>query len=255
MIENIEQKELIEKKPLIVGMLGCLASGKTTISKELGARWGIEPIEEKFPLNPFLEKFYENPSEFSFRSQMFFLTSKVEQLKGVEKNKVSVFDPGLTMDFLYAKTHYKMGWMNNGEWNLYQDVFYALSGKGNLPYPDMHIVVIANQEDLRRRIIDRGRGYERWILENYPDYLEKLVESVDEWSRKEEKDSYKFVANTSLGGFSGSVEALANRIESHICLKFGLDSDYTLPHIHPPKITHASDIFPGGGSESARLAR
>lgn len=253
MIERVENKERIEKKPLVIGMVGCLASGKSTLSAELGGRWGIKPIEENYPANPFLEKFYENPPEFSFRSQIFFLTSKVEQLKVVETDKVSLFDPGLTMDFLYAKTHHKMGWMNDGEWNLYQNVFYALSGKGSLPYPDMHIVVIANQEDLRRRIIDRGRGYERWILENYPEYLENLVESVDEWSRKEEKNAYKFIANTSLEGYSGSVEALANRIESHIRLKFGPNSNYTLPNIHPSKISHIEDIFPG--SNSARFRR
>lgn len=253
MIERVENKERIEKKPLVIGMVGCLASGKTTLSKELGSRWGMEPIEEKFPENPFLAKFYENPTEFSFRSQMFFLTSKVEQLKGVEKNKVALFDPGLTMDFLYAKTHHMMGWMNDGEWNLYQDVFYALSRSGSLLYPDMHIVVIANQEDLRKRIVDRGRKYERWILENYPEYLEKLVKSVDDWSRNENKHSFVFVADTSLENGSCGVEFLANRIESHIRLKFGFDSNYTLPNIHPSKITHIDDIFPG--SNSARFRR
>lgn len=249
------EAERFQKVGLVVGMVGCLASGKTTLSTELGKRWGLTPVEENYPKNPFLEKFYANPSEFSFRSQVFFLTSKVEQLQKIDRTGASLIDPSLTMDFLYAKTHHKMGWMNDNEWRLYQDLFYALSKKETLPYPDMHIVVTTNQEDLQKRVIERNRPYEMWILKNYPDYLRHLSESVDEWSKTDQKGTYMFIANTSGDNPEENVEQLASRIESHILVQFGMKNNFVLPNIKPAYNTQGQDLFPGGVSESLRFAR
>jgi len=254
MIE-IEGKEKPGKRPLVVGLVGCLASGKTTLSNELGKRWGITPVEEKYPENPFLAKFYENPPEFSFRSQMNFLISKVEQLKSIDGSGVCLIDPSLDMDFIYAKTHFKMGWMNENEWNLYQNVFFTLSGKQDLASPDIHVIVTADQADLKKRIADRGRKYEMWILKNYPEYLERLSESVQEWGSKNGEKSYIFIANTSAGGSTGDVTLLANRVESHICKEFGIDGKLVLPNIRPIPVSDTHDLFPGMGSESRRLKR
>jgi len=255
MIENLERRETVEKRPLVVGLVGCLASGKTTLSEELGRRWGIDPIQENYPANPFLEKFYEDPPEYSFKSQIFFLTSKVNQLKSIDRNRVALIDPSLTMDFIYAKTHFEMGWMNKNEWNLYQNYFYTISGKDNLVYPDMHIIVTANHADLEQRIIGRDRKYEMWILKNYPEYLEKLSDSVDEWGKKEEKDSYKIIANTSGTSGSSNVHQLADRIESHICEEFGVEAKFKLPNISPPELSGSYDPTPGLGSMAMRLHR
>ncbi len=246
-MQEIERRETLEKRPLVIGLVGCLASGKTTLSEELGQRWGIMPIQENYPANPFLEKFYEDPPEYSFKSQIFFLTSKVNQLKSIDRNKVALIDPALNMDFIYAKTHFKMGWMSENEWNLYQNVFYAIT-KRNLPYPNMHIIVTADQSDLKQRIIQRDRKYEMWILKNYPEYLEKLTESVDEWGEKEEKNSYKFIANTSGTGVSSGVHQIADRIESYICREFGADAKFKLPNISPPELSVNYDHTPGLGS-------
>jgi len=250
-----KEDERIQRFGLTIGMVGCLASGKTTLAAELGRRWGLKPVEENYPENPFLARFYENPSEFSFKSQVFFLTSKVEQLLRVEKSSVSLIDPSLTMDFIYAKTHHKMGWMNDGEWNLYQNLFNTLSQKENLRYPDMHIVVLADQQDLQKRIVERDRPYEMWILKNYPEYLAKLSDSVEEWSKEKHKDTFIFIANTSAGFPGGSVGQLADRIESHILAHFGLNGRLTLPNIKPNLGVRSEDYFPGISSESLRFAR
>lgn len=253
-----ETRETLDRKPLVVGMVGCLASGKTTLAKELGSRWCLSPIEENYPENPYLEKFYENPSEFSFRSQVFFLTSKIEQLQKIDKSQVNLIDPSLTMDFLYAKTHFKMGWMRAHEWNLYQNLYYAFTSKDNLTYPDMHIVVTLGSgtealNELEERIEERNRPYEKWILKNYPEYLIKLNESVDEWIQSDDSKSCKFIANTSSTNPSGNVERLANRIESHICARF-TSNKFVLPDIQPIPNNYY-DFFPGGGSESQRFTR
>ncbi len=103
---EIKNTEVLNRQPLVIGAIGCLASGKTTLITELGRRWNLTPVEEKYPDNPFLAKFYEEPAEYSYKSQTFFLLSKVKQLKEIDRTKVNLIDPALTMDFLYAKTHH-----------------------------------------------------------------------------------------------------------------------------------------------------
>ena len=255
---KIETGERLEQRPLIVGIVGCLGSGKTTLAGELGRRWGITPIEENYPANPFLRDYYDNLSpsgynKYSFKSQLFFLTSKIEQLKQMG-NHASIVDPSLTMDYCYAKTHNKLGWMSDDEWHLYQDVFYTLSSQENIKYPDIHIAVTADFNDLQKRIFSRGRDYEMSVLERCPEYLSKLDEAVLEWASAEKDKSYVFIANTSGDHLKESVNQLSSRIESHIAAKFfgklklpnipvrGLQNDY-------------QDIVPGASSESTRLQR
>ncbi len=258
MQERIEKNEKLEQKPIVVGMVGCLGSGKTTLAGELGKRWGVTPIEENYPANPFLKDFYSNLSasgynKYSLKSQIFFLTSKIGQLKQIGST-VNIIDPSLVMDYCYAKTHSKLGWMSGEEWNLYQNLFYTLSDQENLKYPDVHIVVTADHGDLQKRILSRGRDYEMSVLQRCPEYLAKLDEAVLEWASEEVGKSYIFIANTFGDDLEGSINQLSNRIESHLAAKFlgkfklpnfparGLQNDY-------------QDIVPGVGSESTRLQR
>lgn len=249
------EPEMFQKFGLTIGMVGCLASGKTTLSAELGKRWGLTPVEENYPENPYLADFYKDPPKFSFKSQVFFMSSKVEQLQKIDRSKANLIDPSLTMDFLYAKTHHKMGWMTDNEWNSYQTLFYTLTQSDSLVYPDMHIVVMANQDDLQKRIVERNRPYEMWILKNYPEYLIKLSESVEDWSKEKQNGTYIFIASTSGDGSSSSVDQLANRIESHILVRFGMNRKFVLPTIKPASNTRGEDEYPGRGSESLRFAR
>lgn len=252
---KLETSERLEKKSLIVGMVGCMASGKTTLSKELGRRWGVEPIEEKYPDNPFLVPFYENlnPSgynEFSFKSEMFFLTEKIKQLK----SGGTLIDPALSMDLLYAKTHFEMGWMNAHEFSMYEDTLESLSLENGINYPNVHIGVRADLKDLEKRIRARNRKYEMFILENCPVYLARLSENVEEWMGEKDGKTYKLMLDTSSCSSFSDVETLALRAEIHIAAKFA--GIMKLPNF-PVNNTlgGVDDTFPGMSSESARLRR
>lgn len=259
MPERIEKNERLGQRPLIVGMVGCLGSGKTTLAGELGRRWGITPIEENYPANPFLKNFYKNLSasgynEYSLKSQIFFLTSKIEQLKQIE-NHASIIDPSLTMDYCYAKTHFKLGWMDEHEWNLYNTLYYTLIEQSNVVFPDVHIAVTADHDDLQKRILSRGRDYEMSIIERVPGYLSKLDEAVLEWASGEKDKSYVFIANTSGNNLKDSVNQLSNRIESHMAAKFL--GKLKLPNFPVREFNNnfPPDIVPGKDSESTRLQR
>jgi deoxyadenosine/deoxycytidine kinase len=221
----------------------------------LGNRWGITPIEENYPENPYLVQFYENLSssgynQFSFKSEIFFLTEKVKQLK----NGGKIIDPALSMDLLYAKTHHKMGWMDGYEFELYKDTLESLSIEKDIAYPDIHIIVRAGQEDLARRIVKRNRKYEMLILENCPEYLIGLSEAVDKWAGEKDDKTFKLILDTSATTTFSDVQSLAERVERHIAARF-LDK-FELPNF-PASISQYKDcdFVPGIASDSARLRR
>ncbi len=163
--------------------MGSVASGKSTCARLLSQSWGARWIEEDFGENPFLEKFYKDPAEYSFRSQFWFLEKKVDQLSKLDSSMAEIIDPALEMDRLYAKTQHQMGWMNKDEWNLYQDWYDVLKEKKNISEPDIYFVVNAPNDILYNRIQKRGRESEMWFLEdgNRRSYFEKLRSNVQRW--------------------------------------------------------------------------
>lgn len=178
-----------EAKPprhLRVGIIGSIASGKTEIARFLCNSWPeSEHIEELFGKNPYLADFYNNPRKYSYKSQVWFLRQKVDQLSRLKGGKTEIIDPSLEMDRIYAKTQHLMGWMGDTEWRQYQNIFAKLVAKKNLFNLDYYLVVNASYKVLVSRIekrIQKGdRDFEKWILKRYPEYLAKLSENVKLW--------------------------------------------------------------------------
>lgn len=269
MKENLEGKENNQRKYLEVGFVGPIGAGKTTISEELGRRWNLNPVQENYPENPFLEKFYEDPQSNSFKSQLFFLTEKIRQLAENNPNEVRIIDPALMMDYLYAKTHHEMGWMDDPEWNTYQSAFYTLVESQKIKVPDMYIIVNADPESLKKGIKNRNRPYEMWILNNYPEYITKLSEEVRKWGAMKENGVVKLgIDSTDIcengkdpnvrlqekGNEIDGIDLIASRIEIRICLEFGLENKFKLPSIPREPIKY-TDHFPGASSEEMRFKR
>lgn len=174
-----EFRERLTKEPKTIGLLGPIGSGKSTLSKALSENLGIERVEENFPENPFLKSFYENPAEFSFRSQLWFLKSTIDQISSLPSGKSRIFDPANEMNYLFAKTHLDMGWMSQHEFDLYTEIYMIFKQKSHIKNPDLYLCLHTNMDTLTRRIKERGRPYEMLMLKNYPEYLSKLSRNVN----------------------------------------------------------------------------
>lgn len=174
-------KERLAAESLTIGFVGAIASGKSTLSKILSSELNIKRIEENFPENPFLSKFYENHAEYSFRSQTWFLRSTVDQLIVAKRDtliKSTCLDPANEMNHLFAKTHYNLGWMSLAEFNLYEDLYQTLNEKSGIKKPDLFIWTDAPFEILKKRIIERSRTYELRTLREDHEYLPALRETI-----------------------------------------------------------------------------
>ena len=180
----VELKERLQKEAITIGVIGPMGVGKSTLSQILAERLNIERVEEKFPDNPFLEDFYADPVRWSFDSQFRFMLDKISQLRELDKTKSVILDPCLEMDFIYALTHQRMGWMKQEELDLYMSAASALK-QFKIKEPDVILRIHAPIEVLRKRIAKRGRSYEKGLLEDPPTYLQALEASIEDFVAKD----------------------------------------------------------------------
>src|SRR6476660_824245 len=81
---------------------GNIGAGKTTLSHLLSKHFNARLILEQFADNPFLPKFYENPQQFAFPLELFFMAERYKQLKDLLQQK-DMFQTLTISDYLFTK--------------------------------------------------------------------------------------------------------------------------------------------------------
>ncbi len=156
---------------------GPIGAGKTSLSRilseELDARLMLEVVEE----NPFLANFYQDPDNFAFKVQVFFLLSRYKQI--LDLNQGALFFEHTVSDYLFDKD-YIFATMNlrGNEWELYQELYQHLKPK--LTEPDLVVYLRAEPDLLLNRISKRARSFEMNIEASY---LRTLGQAYDEYFR------------------------------------------------------------------------
>ena len=70
-----------------IAIEGNIGAGKTTLSQLLSQHYNAKLVLEEFAENPFLTKFYENPKQYAFPLELFFLAERFKQQQELVKNK------------------------------------------------------------------------------------------------------------------------------------------------------------------------
>lgn len=144
---------------------GNIGAGKTTLSHLLARHYNARLILEEFADNPFLPKFYENPKQFAFPLELFFMAERYKQLKELVHTKdmfqnVTVSDYLFTKCLLFAKVN-----LPEEEFHLYQRLFDIIHQQ--LVQPDILIYLHAPVSKLQVNIKKRNRSYEQAIPDEY----------------------------------------------------------------------------------------
>jgi deoxyguanosine kinase len=144
---------------------GNIGAGKTTLAHLLSRHYNARLILEEFADNPFLPKFYENPSQYAFPLELFFMAERFKQLKDLLLQKdlfqsVSISDYLFTKCLLFAKIN-----LPEDEFRLYQRLFEIIHQQ--LIQPDLLIYLHAPVSKLKDNIKKRNRHYEKNISDDY----------------------------------------------------------------------------------------
>jgi deoxyguanosine kinase len=158
---------------------GNIGAGKTTLSHLLARHFNARLILEQFADNPFLPKFYENPAQYAFPLELFFMAERYKQLKelvhtGDLFQSVTISDYLFTKCLLFAKVN-----LPDQEFLLYQKLFDIIHSQ--MVQPDILIYLHAPVSKLQSNIRKRNRSYEQHIPD---DYLYNIQEAYTHYIRQ-----------------------------------------------------------------------
>jgi len=144
---------------------GNIGAGKTTLAHLLSKHYQARLILEEFADNPFLQKFYENPQQFAFPLELFFMAERYKQLKELLQTKdmfqtITISDYLFTKCLLFARVN-----LPEEEFRLYQKLFDIINPQ--ILQPDILIYLHAPVQKLQANIKKRNRSYEQEIPNNY----------------------------------------------------------------------------------------
>jgi len=144
---------------------GNIGAGKTTLTNLLAKHYNARLILEEFAENPFLTKFYENPAQYAFPVELFFMAERYKQLKDTLHTKdlfhsVTISDYLFTKCLLFAKVN-----LPEEEFHLYQKLFDIIHQQ--ISFPDILIYLHAPVNKLQANIKKRNRSYEQAIPDTY----------------------------------------------------------------------------------------
>lgn len=144
---------------------GNIGAGKTTLSHLLARHYDARLILEEFADNPFLPKFYENPGQYAFPLELFFMAERYKQLKELLQQNdlfrtVTISDYLFTKCLLFAKVN-----LPSDEYRLYQRLFEIIHQQ--IVQPDILIYLHSPISRLKDNIRRRNRAYEQNISDDY----------------------------------------------------------------------------------------
>jgi deoxyadenosine/deoxycytidine kinase len=180
---------------------GNIGVGKSTLTHQLAQRLDWHPFLEAVEANPYLADFYEDMKRWSFHSQIFFLSRRLQhhhallQYPGDVVQDRSVYEDAE----IFARNAYLQGNMSERDYQCYRDLYEGI--RAFLPAPGLVVYLKAPVSLLVERIAIRGRDYERQIT---ADYLAQLNDLYEEWAMMWkaspmlciEAQQYDFVQNT-----------------------------------------------------------
>jgi deoxyadenosine/deoxycytidine kinase len=159
-------------------LAGNIGAGKTTLVALMCELLGWKPYFEPVAENPYLVDFYRDMASWAFHSQVFFLTHRVRSHRALMDDPWSVVqDRSLYEDAeVFARNLHRQGHISARDWQTYQGLYQTFTTL--LPPPDLVVYLRASVPTLRRRIAQRGRGFEAGISDEYLGQLNALYE---EW--------------------------------------------------------------------------
>ena len=143
---------------------GNIGVGKTSLAEKIAADCNARLVLEKFANNPFLPKFYKEPTKYAFPLELFFLAERYKQIKQLREQDIfldfTVSDYSFIKSWLFAQNN-----LMEDELQLFYGLFDIMFS--NLPKPSLLIYLHADIQCLQKNIKKRNRTYEQDIADCY----------------------------------------------------------------------------------------
>jgi deoxyadenosine/deoxycytidine kinase len=152
---------------MLIGVAGMVGAGKSTLTRALAARFGLQLAPESVgDDNPWLEPYYargaESRREYALRLQLHFLATRFESMRRIRGAGGSwVLDRTWYEDAeVFARGLHEEGLMSPAEWGLYQRLYGELLHSPAARPPRLLVYLHGPLDVIVARIARRGRPKE-----------------------------------------------------------------------------------------------
>lgn len=189
---------------------GNIGAGKTTLAHLLARHYNARLILEQFADNPFLPKFYENPAQYAFPLELFFMAERYKQLKELVHTG-DLFQSRTVSDYLFTKCLlFARVNLPEQEYKLYQGLFEIMQAQ--LVQPEILIYLHAPVTKLQSNIRKRNRPYEQAIPD---DYLFSIQETYTQYIRQHNiRTLFVDVSNADFLGNEAHLKVVIDALET-----------------------------------------
>ncbi len=159
--------------PQLVSIAGIIGVGKTTLAKKLSNRLGCQMLPEPYDTNPFMPDVYAGKKELALDSQLYFLTSRVEQLNhnALKNGQIYITDYIFDKELIYSSQT-----LTPEQLTLYEKIYQPLKHKVTLPV--LVIYLVDSTQNCLERIHKRNRPYEQKIEQQFLENLDAGYEQL-----------------------------------------------------------------------------
>lgn len=192
----------------VLVLSGPIGAGKSSLTSMLAHHLHTQPFFESVEDNPVLPLFYDNPNQYAFLLQIYFLNTRFASIKAALANDNNVLDRSIYEDALFFQMNADMGRATQVEVETYRSLLANMMEElKGMPKknPDLLIHIDVSYDTMLRRIKKRGRKYEQ--VEAHPDlveYYQRLLTYYGPWyenyqaspKMRIDGDRYDFVGNT-----------------------------------------------------------
>lgn len=158
-------------KQMKIAIGGMIASGKSTLAKNLGKSLGMAVLDEfendDVVFDTLLKWLYEGVPNIEILLQIYFIHNHYLRQKKYGHN--FVVDRDLIEHWIFAKTNLEK---HPEVMNMYNGIFMAYMNQITLP--DLYLILDVSFDDVIKRIKNRGRSSEVDNLDDNYDYFKEL---------------------------------------------------------------------------------
>jgi len=152
---------------VLIGVAGMVGAGKSTLTRALAARFGLQLAPESVTDNPWLAPYYAGGAEsrraYALRLQLHFLATRFESMRRIRGQGGGwVLDRTWYEDAeIFARGLYEDGVMQAAEWALYERLYGELLHSPAARPPRLLVYLHGPLDLIVARIARRGRSGER----------------------------------------------------------------------------------------------
>ncbi len=158
---------------MLIGIAGMVGTGKTTLSRALAVRFGLQlALESVDADNPWLARFYGGPEAmrmYALHLQLHFLATRFASMRRMRGSGGGwVLDRTWYEDAeVFARGQYEQGFMSDDDWDLYQRLYAELLYSPAARPPRLLVYLHAPLDVVLQRIATRGRAKEKDASADY----------------------------------------------------------------------------------------